>query len=156
MKRLRLVLVVFATVFSLGVAGAPAAQASEHGNTCGTWSHASKSGTACVFLNNQAIGGISARVRFSFSGNMSNNAIYAEFDYVRLLLNGVVVKSNNTNQNVTVGQTISTPGSTSCGTFKATARYRFLHSVGGPGLVPDGHTSGWVVRTTGGFNLCGS
>lgn len=153
MSKIRAAILTFATVFALGIAGAPPASAL--GDTCGTWSHASKSGTACVFISDQ-VTGTSARVTFSFSGNQSNNCIGFDLDYVRLVQsNGTILKARETNSGPScVGQTFSTGLSFTCASMHAVARYRFRHSVGGPGFLWDGHTSGWIVRSTGNFFVC--
>jgi hypothetical protein len=156
MKRLRTFVAAVTVALALAIAGAPTADATDHVVTCGTWSHANKSGQACVKLNVNSLG-VQAKATFSFSGNLSNNFIYAEFDYLRLTRGGSTVKAIEGDSRFAVGQTFATSYewfSSGCLTYKATARYRFLHSVGGPGYFPDGHGSGWIIRTTAPFEVC--
>lgn len=156
MKKIRLALVLVAALV-LGVFGAiPSAPAA--GDSCGGWSHpdVTKAGRACVFINT-SIFGTTAKVKFTFSGNLSNNCIGYDFDYVRLVKasNGAILKANETDQGPScVGITISTGQSFFCGDVQATARYRFRHSVGGPGFLWDGHSSGWVTRTSNIVGVC--
>ncbi len=154
MRKVRTVLVALVAVFCLGLVGAPAAPAA--GDSCGSWSHASKTATGCVFVST-TVTGTTAKVRFSFTGNMSNNCLGYQFDYVRLVKasNGAILKANETDSGPScVGVTLSSGQSFFCGDVKAVSRYRFLHSVGGPGFLSDGHTSGWIVRSSGVVGVC--
>lgn len=155
MKKIRITLVLVA-VLGLGIFGTiPSAPAA--GDSCGSWAHANRSAKGCVFVS-VSVFGTTAKVRFSFLGDQqSNNCLGYEFDYVRLVKasGGAILKANETNDGPWCnGITISSGQSFFCGDVQAVARYRFLHSVGGPGFLPDGHSSGWVVRTSNIVGVC--
>src|SRR6266540_1352475 len=93
MKRL---LVAFVAVFALGIARAPAATATDHVLSCGTWNHIVSNGTAhsegCVVVETNDLLQVKATARFRLTG-ATTGGFRVEVDYVRLIRNGVVVSS---------------------------------------------------------------
>jgi hypothetical protein len=155
MKKL---VVALALVLGVLVVNIPPALAARHVETCGTWQHVVINGTAsaqvCVSVNESEVTSANeGLVRYRLTG-ATTGGFRLEIDYIRLLANGQVVRSAETNFTDDFDgtyQSRSTGWFTNCvvsgdssPTYKTTARYRITHKS-------DGHTSGWVTRTTGGW-----
>lgn len=158
MKKFTRVFVVLTLAVLMLIAGAPPAFASRHVETCGTWQHTVTNGTAyaqvCVSVNeNDFSGANEGLVRYRLTG-ATTGGFRIELDYIRLIANSTTVRSaegdftdnfDGTYQSRSTGWfTGCVVGGDSTPTYKATARYRIVHNS-------DGHTSGWIVRTTGGW-----
>lgn len=150
MRKIRTAMVVFVAVFSLGIAGAPAASATILKTSCGSWSHGGGTAKACVKVNQHSY-------LFQLEGLWdaqttvlpTNGYFTVNFDYVQLRRSssGSIVVTNTADETYTLGNpSESTDWVGGCGAdLYAQGRYKINHVVGGAIAA----TSGWIVRSTG-------
>ena len=148
MKKIRTAIAVFATVFALGIAGAPPAQATIRAERCFTNQFAGLSARMCVAVNEHS----QYHWLEGYLGMSQNSGLAVWVDFVRIYRGQNLIDANTYPSWYSAPQSFTTDWATNClspGSWSAKARYRFKR-------ISDGAISGWFTNSSGTFNHPGA